>query len=314
MLYLIIALCLVVLTAALLLFARWCFDKAFYMPEKYKKGNPHEFLGGEKDLFCKAPMEQLVGRLEGIPSQRVTITSHDGLRLSARLYLAEKESDVLEIFFHGWRGTALRDGCGGGTMALDAGHHLLLVDQRAHGESDGHVITFGIKEKYDCLDWVNYAVERFGKGIKIQLAGISMGAATVLMASALPLPPEVKGISADCGYTSPEAIIRKVCRDMGISDRIGYPFVRFSARLLGRFSMRDAGAVDAVAHTKLPILLIHGTADDFVPYAMAEELKAANPDITLLSVPNAGHGLSFFYDIPAYTAAVRDFQARIFGE
>ncbi len=312
--YLILALCFGALATALLVFARWCFHKAFFMPKKYKKGDPYAFFGGEKDAFCKAPMEQLVKRLDEAPSQRVCITARDGLRLSARLYLAPKESDVLEIFFHGWRGTALRDGCGGGTMALDAGHHLLLVDQRAHGESDGQVITFGIKEKYDCLDWVNYAVDRFGENIKIQVSGISMGAATVMMAAALPLPPQVKGITADCGYTSPEAIIRKVCRDMQISDRIGYPFVKLAARLYGHFSLRDTGALEAVTKTKLPILIIHGTADDFVPYDMALALQAANPNIKLLSVPNAGHGLSFFYDNPAYTTAIREFQGQIFGE
>ncbi len=289
----------------------WCFQKAFYMPTKYKKGDPHEFFGEERDRFCREPMLALVKELEARPYERVCIRSRDGLQLVGRFY-PSPDSDRLEIFFHGWRGTALRDGCGGGRLARESGHNLLMVDQRAHGESDGHVITFGIKEKYDCLDWVNYAVERFGPEVKILLSGVSMGAATVLMASALPLPEQVKGISADCGYSSPEAIIRKVCRDMGISDRIGFPFIRVAARLYGGFSIKDGGAVDAVSRAKLPILLIHGDEDGFVPFFMSEQIyDACASERQLLRVPKAGHGLSFFYDYDAYVTTVRTFQARI---
>ena len=190
-----------------------------------------------------------------------------------------------------------------------------MVDQRAHGESDGNVITFGIQEKYDCLDWVNYAVERFGPEVKIMLSGVSMGASTVLMASELDLPPQVVGISADCGYSSPEAIIRKVCRDMGISDKLGYPFVCLGARVFGGFSMKDGGAVEAVKHAKVPILIIHGEEDDFVPFSMAREIyDACASEKYYLAIKGAGHGLSFFCDFDTYAEEERVFQARIYGD
>ncbi len=309
--YLIIGAAVLAVFIFALYFLRWSFCKAFYMPTKYKKTDPREFLGGEKDQFCKQPMLDMVDELEARPYERVSVRSHDGLTLAGRLY-TEPNSDILEIFFHGWRGSALRDGCGAARLARQAGHSFLLVDQRAHGESDGNVITFGIKEKYDCLAWSAFAVERFGKDIRILLAGVSMGAATVLMACALPLPKQVKGISADCGYTSPEAIIRKVCRDMKIPDAVGYPFIRIGARLFGRFSMQDGGALEAIRHAKLPVLIIHGETDAFVPYSMAEELREAARDIelTYLSVPEAGHGLAFFYDHPAYVQAVRAHQKK----
>jgi fermentation-respiration switch protein FrsA (DUF1100 family) len=142
-----------------------------------------------------------------------------------------------------------------------------------------------------------------------------MGAATVLMASALPLPSNVVGIVSDCAYSSPEAIIRKVCRDMGNSDRIGFPFVRLSARVFGGFSVMDGGAVEAVKHAKIPVMLKHGAEDDFVPVSMCHDIYAAcaSPK-ELLIIPKAGHGLSYFYDTDRYTLAVLSFKLKAFGE
>ncbi len=65
---------------------------------------------------------------------------------------------------------------------LREGHNVLMIEERAHLESEGHTITFGIKERYDALDWIRYALQRFGEDTRIILVGISMGAATVLMA------------------------------------------------------------------------------------------------------------------------------------
>ncbi len=311
MLFLIVGGTILIILPVLLFFARWCYKKAFYMPKKEKLVDPRVFtLQGDAEAFTQ-PILDRIEALERAPYERVTIRSHDGLSLAGRFYPIEG-SRVVEIFFHGWRGTALRDGCGGGTEALAAGHNLLLIDQRAHGASEGNVITFGIKEKEDCLSWIDYVIGRMGDDVKILLSGISMGAATVLMASELELPPAVKGIVADCGYTSPEAIIRKVCRDMGISDCVGYPVVKLSARLFGHFSMRDAGAVEAVKRARVPILIIHGEGDGFVPFSMAEELAhAAGENCRFVRIPKAEHGLSFFYDYAAYMNAVRAFHASV---
>ncbi len=309
--FLIVGGVLLLIIAVLLCFARWCYKKAFYMPNKEKIVDPRDFTLGEEAEAFRQPILDRIEALDCAPYERVTLRSRDGLALAGRFYPREG-SRVVEIFFHGWRGTALRDGCGGGTEALAAGHNLLLIDQRAHGLSEGNVITFGIKEKEDCLGWIGYVIDRMGQDVEILLSGISMGAATVLMAVGTALPPQVKGVTADCGYTSPEAIIRKVCRDMGISDRIGYPVVRLSARLFGRFSMRDDGAIEAVKRARVPILIIHGEGDGFVPFSMAEELAcAAGEYCRFVRVPRAEHGMSFFYDYTAYMQAVREFQASV---
>ena len=289
--------------------ARWVFGKAFYAPDHKKIADPRDFYSEGKDAVHRDALIALVDELEPRPFEAVSITSRDGLRLTGRYYHTA-DGAPLKFIFHGWRSNVLRDCGGGARMAFDSGYNLLLVNQRAHGDSDGNVITFGIKEKYDCLDWINYAVDRFGKDVKIILGGISMGAATVLMASALELPENVKCISADCGYTSPEAIIRKVCReDMGIPDWLGFPFVRLGARVFGKFSIMDDGAVEAVKHSKVPLMIMHGDEDDFVPFSMCHEIFDAIPgEKTLLIVKNAGHGMSYFVETERYTEALKKFE------
>jgi len=301
------------ITSFVFVTAGYCYIQAFHMPEKKKKLDPRTFYGSADSDFCREPMVALVNELLQIPCETVSITSRDGLRLMGRLYRFSEEAKV-EILFHGWHSSGLRDASGGAMMAREYGYNVLIVDQRSHGDSEGNTTTFGIKERYDCVDWVNFIIERFGQDVKILLGGVSMGASTVLMASGLKeLPPQVKGVTADCSFSSPEAIIRKVCRDRKINDRFGYPFLQFAAKFFGGFSLKDGGAVGAVKRAKVPIMIVHGEGDDFVPYSMGEEIFAAcTGEKYFLSVPNAGHGLSYFYETERYIKEVGDFKRRAF--
>ena len=190
-------------------------------------------------------------------------------------------------------------------------YDILLVDQRAHGQSEGKTISFGINERCDLLSWLQYVDARFGADeYRIILSGVSMGAATVLMAAELALPAAVKGIIADCGYTSPRAIIRKVMKDAGLCPALLYPFVRLAARLAGGFDLDEASAVESVRHCRVPVLIIHGEADGFVPCSMAREIYAACAcDKELLLVPGADHVMSYIVDTKRYEETVRRFIA-----
>ena len=170
-------------------------------------------------------MLSLIRQMDEIPYEAVTISAQDGTKLAVRYYHV-RDGAPLQIQLHGYRGTALRDFCGGNKLARESGQNTLVVDQRAHGKSGGTTITFGIRERLDCLCWVEYASQRFGSDIPVFLSGVSMGAATVLMASELELPANVVGIIADCPYSSPEAIIRKVCQqDMHLPPVLVMPSV-----------------------------------------------------------------------------------------
>jgi fermentation-respiration switch protein FrsA (DUF1100 family) len=218
-----------------------------------------------------------------------------------------RDGAPLQIQMHGYRGHALRDFCGGNKLAREAGLNTLVVDQRAHGKSEGHTISFGINERWDCLQWAEYAAQRW-PGVPISLAGISMGAATVLMASDLPLPEEVKGIIADCGYSSPRAIIKHVCWSLPKPFRIFYPFTSLSAELFGHFDPDAGSALGAVSNTTLPILLIHGEADGFVPCDMSREIAAACVSkVRLETFPGADHGVSYLSDPERYGRIVKEF-------
>ena len=301
----------VALLALLLVAAGICYG-AFHLA--YQNALPHEerpyaIPPEEQYQVYKEQMISLIREIDEIPYEPVTIRAFDGLTLFGRYYHV-KDGAPLQIQMHGYRGSALRDFCGGNKLARESGFNTLLIDQRAHGRSGGTVISFGVKERLDCQSWCRYASERFGPGTPIVLCGVSMGAATVLMAADLELPANVKGVVADCPYSSPHAIIREVCWGMPKAFRILYPFAALSARLFGHFDLHGASALEAVSRTKLPILLIHGEDDRFVPCAMSREIAAACASpVRLETFPEAGHGLSYLADPERYGQVVAAFLA-----
>ena len=302
-----VILLILVLLAALITVLMFLF--VFYSPNR-SQNDDHNIAHTPQMDPLHDTIDAMIDTLNAIPYERVHIRSKDGLMLLGRLYRSNDHAPIV-IGFHGYRGTPSRDFSGGTQMYLSAGFNLLLIEERAHGTSGGHVITFGVKERYDCLEWIEYVRQRFGSDAPILLAGISMGAATVLMASGLDLPDNVKGIVADAPYTSPKAIIQKVCRDWKIPVFAAYPFLSLGAHLFGGFGLKDADASEAVKNAKVPILLIHGEDDRFVPCDMGREIAAANPAmIELHTFPDAGHGLSFLVDRERYESTVNAFFAR----
>lgn len=297
------------LVAFLLLFLAitlWAFNKTFYSSPDVRADAYEPVTGEQYDPVWK---NMLAGTkaVDALPFEQVYTTSHDGLKLAAR-YFHDHDGAPVQIIFHGYRSPANRDGSGGTFLAFKCGCNVLLVDQRAHGLSEGTVISFGVKERYDVQAWVKYASDRFGKDTPILLSGMSMGAATVLMASDLPMEGNVKGIIADCPYASPEAIIQKVCRDLHYPDKLTKPFVHAAAWLFGHFSLTESSAISSVARTNLPILLIHGDDDRFVPVEMSRQIAAvANGNIRCEFIPNAGHGLCYLKDKERYSQVVMDF-------
>ncbi len=246
------------------------------------------------------PVQHLMDKstriMEQTECENVYITSHDGLKLHGRFYAVADKAPVI-IVFHGYRSPALRDCAGGFSLGLKLGYNVLAVDQRAHGNSEGRVISFGIRERYDCLRWITYVNNRFGEDTPIILCGISMGAATILMSASLELPQNVRGIMADCPYSSPSAIIRKVCKDVGYPPALAYPFLWLGALIYGGFRLNSCDAVSAVKNTDIPILLIHGGDDRFVPCQMSKQIYENCATHAQLHIfPDAGHGLSYIVD------------------
>ena len=182
------------------------------------------------------------------------------------------------------------------------------MDQRASGRSEGNVCTFGINERRDCHSWIDFARQHLGEDRKLILCGISMGAATVLMAAGQDLPDNVIGVLADCGYTSPKEIIREVIRQMKLPPKLCYPFVRLAARLFAGFDLEADSPLEAAARCKVPVILYHGEGDDFVPCDMSRRnFEACNARKAFITIPNAGHGLAYAKQPERYLQTLREF-------
>lgn len=301
-----IILCILIL--AVLAISYICFRMAFYAPPR--KPMPPDFIDipdGEAYAVFRDQMTQWVLDMRALPREDVSITSFDGLTLTGKFFEFAPGAPV-ELMFHGYRGSAERDLSGGVDRAFRLGRSVLLVDQRCSGNSQGNVISFGINEHKDCLRWVDFMVEHFGPEVRIILTGISMGAATVLMTADQPLPPQVIGILADCGYNSPKDIIKTVVKTMGLPPAIGYFFVKLGARIFGHFDLEETSPEKALKNCTLPVIFFHGEADDYVPCEMSKiNYDACSSRKMLVTVPDAGHGLSYIVAPQKYLDALRAF-------
>ena len=260
----------------------------FYSPLTRQNVGPGNLLPATTPEQEKLNNE-LIERMALKPFESVSTFSYDDLSLFGRYYHTA-DNAPLAILFHGYRGDPGKDYCCAADICFSLGYNVLLVFERAHGCSGGNTITFGVKERYDVLSWVNYAVKRFGKDVKIILGGISMGGGTVLMSSDLNLPHNVKGIVADCPFSSPSEVIVQFGRARRIPGIITYPLTALSTRLFGGFSLGSTDAVTAVNKAQVPILILHGEADTHVPPEMSLKIYEANSElIERHTFPGAGH-------------------------
>ena len=295
----------VLMTAAI---AYICYRMAFYNP-KPKNVDPEriDIPDGEIYEVFRDRMTEWVRWTRSLPRETVEIISEDGLKLRGKYY-EYAPGAPMELMFHGYRGHAERDLSGGVYRCFALGRSALIVDQRSCGDSEGDTITFGIREHRDCLAWLDYAVKRFGPEQKIILTGISMGAATVLMAAGRELPDNVIGVLADCGYTTAREIMMEVIRQMKLPPKLCYPFVKLGARLYAGFDPDSGSALEAAPNIRVPVIFFHGEADDFVPCSMSRKnFDACTARKKLVTIPGAGHGLAFPVDEEGYLASLREF-------
>ena len=251
--------------------------------------------------------------LEQEPEQ-LYVESYDGKRLHAQLLRTENAAGTI-LLFHGYRSSWNVDFSASLLFYRSLGYNLLLVDQRAHQDSEGTFLTFGAKERYDVISWVTYLGQMLGQTHPLFLGGLSMGATTVLLASCFEFPANVRGVIADCGFTSPWDIIGKCGRDFHVPSWLLLPLVDLQTSLFAGFSLKEYSTLDAMKTTKIPTFLAHGEKDTFVPCEMSKRNYAAcaAKDKTLLLTPEAGHGQSYLKQTERYQNAVRAFLGRCLG-
>lgn len=295
------------LAALVALLSYICYRMAFYAaPRKPLGEDEFPLPDGEIYESYRDVMIQWVKEIRTWPHEDVSVTSFDGLTLRGKFYEYAPGAPI-ELMLHGYRGAAEKDMCGGVRRCFAVKRSALVVDQRACGTSDGSTITFGVNERRDCLSWVDYMVKRWPDR-KIILTGISMGAATVVMAAGEPLPENVIGVLADCGYTTAKEMIQKTIAEMRLPPKLAYPFVKLGAKLYGHFDLEETSPIEALKTCQVPVIFFHGEADDFVPCDMSRRMHAACPTrSSLITVPGAGHGLAYPIDKEGYIRNLMDF-------
>lgn len=262
-----------------------------------KDGNPphvREMLEGYAAFFDEAKREE------------ITVTAPDGTRLCAHLIEGE-DRGKFAILCHGYTMQA-RGIAGPASKFYEMGYSLLLPDARAHGKSGGRFIGMGWAERWDLIGWVEYLNQRYGAP-RVVLYGISMGGATVMMATGEALPPNVKAAVEDCGYTS---VWEEFAHQMKNGFHIPpFPMLHLVDRIARHrvgYSLRDASAIRQVAKSKTPTLFIHGEEDTFVPFAFLRRIfDAASCEKEMLPVPGAPHGLSAPTNPDLYWSKVSEF-------
>lgn len=307
-----IAIGVLVLLLAVLMFAgNYLVDFAIVRKENAKDVAPESTVTAENqeiiDSNIKEIQEQTDQWLQMVRQEEAELVSEDGLKLKGDVFWTDSGSHKWLIAVHGYTGKRQDMQNVAGFYGLQ-GYNVLTPDMRAHGESQGTYIGMGWLDRQDILKWIQYVIDLDDQA-EIVLHGISMGGATVMMASGEKLPQQVKGIVEDCGYTSVWDIF---------SDELSYLFhlpdfpilyvADGIAWLRAGYEFKSASALEQVTKSQVPILFIHGSEDNFVHTDMVYELyDACQAPKELLVIQGAGHGDAYKMDPELYFHTVFNF-------
>lgn len=274
-----------------------------------RKGNMDKVLGKNKASgVIPEKIEELRRKTPGLITEEYEISNREGIRLHGYLIRSKKPSNVFVFYSHGYRSP---DGAMefGVLLPMWSGHdyNYFLVDHRAHGKSGGSHISFGQYEAEDNREWIRFLLKTFGADIQIILHGQSMGAATVLLMSEKPLPPQVRCIIADCGYTRYFNVAMHTLHFPG--KRLVLESANLWLKFLYGIDMKKAAApVEAVKHAEKPILFTHGGKDPLVPVEMGKaNYEACASEKRLVIFPDGEHTTAPVIHPQEYAAVVDAF-------
>lgn len=247
-------------------------------------------------------------KLAQMQHEDLFITSKDGLKLHATYFPCEGSKKIV-ICFHGYTSEGMNDYSTLAIFYKNNGYNLLLVDERAHGKSEGTYIGFGCLDRHDAILWIDEMIKMHGEDCKILLHGDSMGGSTVLMTTGLELPPQVKAAVSDCAFTSAWEVFSSVLKNM--YHLPPFPIMQISNQMVKKragYELDECNARIEVAKAKIPILFMHGDSDTFVPCSMVHELyEACNTEKKLVVIEGAGHVESCYRDPEVYEGAIEEF-------
>lgn len=245
--------------------------------------------------------------------EEVSIQSFDNLKLCAYFLPAEKETADTILLVHGYKAFGLYEFGSRVRFLHEQGWNLLIVDDRAHGRSEGKYIGFSILDRIDVCDWIDYLNQRFESKGRIVLHGVSMGGATVLLAAGTTESRNVKGVVADCGYSSGfDEVAVQITK---LAHLPKFPFLYICVwwlKVLAKYDIAENPAREVIKNYDGKLLIIHGDDDAIVPTYMGREIfDAATCDKDIMIVEGAKHALSYTYAHEVYQAKFKEFLGSI---
>ncbi|KKE79132.1 alpha/beta hydrolase [Oceanobacillus caeni] len=280
----------------------------YYLYDLAIERNVKDFLNGNQDLQVSAQaMEEFTQGdwrdwVKAQDFKEWKMKSYDGIALQGYFLPAKEPTNKTVVFAHGYLGRASDMGLFGQYYVEELGYNMFTADMRGHGESGGDYIGFGWHDRLDLIDWVKRVVDELGDDTEIVLHGLSMGAATVLMASGEEFPDNVKAIVADSPYTSVNDLFAyQLDRMFKLPEFPVLPTTGLITNIKAGYNIKEASALEQVKKAEVPILYIHGGSDTFVPTSMTKELlKNTKSEAELMIVDGANHGESIILERDKY--------------
>lgn len=197
-------------------------------------------------------------------------SSQGGLHLKARYYPAATTTPKTMVVVHGFGDNSLTLG-NYIRFFHQAGYNVLAPDNRSHGHSQGKYIGFGWQDRQDLQDWIQQLIRRKGSNVQIGLFGVSMGASTVMYYLGLKVPQQVKTAIADCGYASINGeLTYELKRLFNLPSVPLIPTANLYTQALAHYSLYNGETAKTLKHNHIPLFIIHGTKDTFVPTSNAK--------------------------------------------
>lgn len=299
-----IGIVLIVITGGLTFAGNYFYNYAFVPSEK-------DFLANDNEAEAaadKKPTDAALTWFNGSTRKNWYITSAEGLKLRGIYLPADRDNNKTAIIAHGYMGDA-ESMYQFADMYHRLGYNVLVPDARGHGKSQGDYIGFGWPERKDYLKWINTVLTKFGSKETIILHGVSMGAATVMMTSGEKLPSNVKAIIEDCGYSSiQDELIYQYHQLFDLPTFPIIPVTNLVTRLRAGFFFTEGDVTKQLAKNETPMLFIHGSADNFVPFNMLDKVyNATNGPKEKWVVEGAAHAQSFNKDSKRYQEKIKSF-------
>ncbi|UQS83044.1 alpha/beta hydrolase [Bombilactobacillus thymidiniphilus] len=250
------------------------------------------------------------------PQETWQQTSKDqaALKLKARYYPATKKTAKTMVLVHGYGDNSLTLGPYI-KMYHQAGYNVLAPDNRSFGRSEGQYIGYGWQDRNDLQTWIQQVIQHNGKNSQIGLFGVSMGASTVMYYLGLKVPKQVQFAVADCGYASIKGELQHELQVLfNLPSFPLIPTANLFTQAIAHYSFYDADTKTTLRHNKVPLFIIHGTKDNFVPTKNARiNYNNDHGPKKLWLVPDASHARSYFVQPKQYTQKVLNWSQHYFN-